>query len=139
MDTDLVAEIRALRSENDDLRASVAYLQELLHPPLRTPPAWRMSGQTERVALALITRPLVTREAIVVALYTSFGRDEPEGSKTIDVWLWKTRRKLAAQGATVRNIFGRGWCLDEADRTRLRAELLSADPSGASAHPATGG
>ncbi|WP_238121991.1 MULTISPECIES: helix-turn-helix domain-containing protein [unclassified Xanthobacter] len=125
MAASLLDEIRNLRADNDALRAEVAYLRELLSPPLRTPPAWGLARQEEIVTLALILRPLISRDALIAAIYTTHGKDEP-AEKTIDVLIWKTRRKLAAQGAHVGNQPGRGWFLADGDRARLRAELLPA-------------
>jgi two-component system cell cycle response regulator CtrA len=111
--------LRALQDENARLREQTAYLQDALTCGFLAPLEWRLTPQENRFLGALVARPLATRDLIMAALYHHRGADEAE-MKVIDVFACKLRKKLKPHGIEIHTVWGRGYRLDAATRTRLR-------------------
>ena len=122
--------LRALRDENARLREQTAYLQGALTCGFLAPLEWRLTPQENRFLGALATRQLATRELIMAALYHHRGVDEAE-MKVIDVFACKLRKKLKPHDIKIHTVWGRGYRLDEATRTRLRRCSIKLNVSGA--------
>jgi two-component system, cell cycle response regulator CtrA len=78
-----------------------------------------LTPQENRFLGALVARPLATRELIMTALYHQRGADEAE-MKIIDVFACKVRKKLKPLAIEIHTVWGRGYRLDAATRTRLK-------------------
>lgn len=103
-------EIASLRSENDELRATVRNLRDWLMPPIQFPRAWGLTACESRVLAALYGSPHgLTREALHIAAYEN---EEPTSEiKIVDVFVCKARVKLEPHGVLFRSIWGRGYAL----------------------------
>ena len=115
--------LRALQDENARLREQAAYLQDALTCGFVAPPEWRLTPQENRFLGALVARPLATRELIMAALYHQRGVDEAE-MKIIDVFACKVRKKLKPHDIEIHTVWGRGYRLDTATRTRLKRSSI---------------
>jgi two-component system cell cycle response regulator CtrA len=111
--------LRALQDENARLREQAAYLQDALTCGFLAPLEWGLTPQENRFLGALVGRVLATREMIMAALYHDRGADEA-AAKIIDVLACKLRRKLKPHAIEIQTVWGRGYRLDTATRTRLK-------------------
>jgi len=118
--------LRALQDENARLREQAAYLQDALTCGFLAPLEWRLTPQENRFLGALVAWPLATRELIMAALYHHRGVDEAE-MKVIDVFACKLRKKLKPHDIEIHTVWGRGYRLDAATRTRLKRSSIKLD------------
>ncbi|QPC44500.1 winged helix-turn-helix domain-containing protein [Kaustia mangrovi] len=112
-----------LQDEVEILRERVRQLEEALYGP-----AGRMLECQYRLGLtvmqsrflgALMSREVVGKEALLVALYGDRKQDWP-GDKTLDAHAFKLRQRLAVHGIELRTVRGIGYALDDAAKDRIR-------------------
>jgi hypothetical protein len=83
-----------------------------------------LSPMQNRLLAALIQRPLVSREAAQIVMWSHRTVDaRPDGSN-VDAQLCAVRKFLKKRAIEIKSIWGAGWCLDEGDRATLRAEFI---------------
>jgi DNA-binding response OmpR family regulator len=120
---DAVARIEVVERENDTLRERVAQLEAALVEAggFLVPVEWRLTPSEARVFCALLSRPLLTKDALMAALYHNLGRDEAD-QKIVDVFICKLRKKLKPFGIAIETVWGQGYYLPPATRSQLRSE-----------------
>ncbi|ACL61091.1 winged helix-turn-helix domain-containing protein [Methylobacterium nodulans] len=126
MQAEHATELRALRRALAEKEAELAELRRALTGSLTTPRAWGLTATEERLLLALRRGTLMSRDALMTAVY-QLAEDEPSEG-VLDVMISKLRRKLArrAAGIHIETAWGRGWQLAPESARRL-ARIL--DPS----------
>ena len=92
------------------LRERIRQLEEALIPPLDFPVAWGLTGAEARVFAHLKSRPVATKQSIMMALYSDRPGAEPE-IKIVDVFICKLRKKLTPFGVVIETVWGRGYGL----------------------------
>lgn len=113
--------LEILERENELLRERVIQLEDALFATaVDVPWEWGLTHSERRVFGVLLSRTLATKEAVMAALYTDHGRDEPE-IKIVDVFVCKIRAKLRPFGVHIITRWGQGYELDAADKQKLRA------------------
>lgn len=117
-------DVRKLEERIDVLEAEIAYLRDAFAPSTSVPPEWGLTAAESRILGCLLTRQLVSMDALMATLYSIRGGEIP-ARQTIEVFLSFLRRKLRPHGVIIRNSYGQGWYIEPADRERLRAQLLS--------------
>lgn len=115
--------VEMLETENAVLREYIALLErDCFGTDLVFPVAWALSYMEERVCGILLSRPLVTKDMLMHALYRGVGAVEA-GEKITDVYICKVRRKLKPFGIQIVTRLGRGWLIDELLRSVLQKQL----------------
>lgn len=115
---DDLTRIRLLEEENQVLRDRIEWLErELLGRTDHVPLEWGLTGMQARFILALARRAEMTKEQLLVALYSD--RNEEPGPKIVDVFVHHLRRKLKRHGVEITTLWGRGYALDAATRRKL--------------------
>lgn len=127
---ELARRLEIVEAENDELRARVAELEEMLFKPgsFVAPIEWRLTAYEERVFAALLGKEIATRPHIMSALYDRPGVD-PAEEKIVDVMICKLRSKLKPFDIGIETLWGRGWRLDPRERARLRAASKPSEPA----------
>lgn len=101
-----------LEQENEVLRERVRQLEEELAPDTVTiDPVWRLTRHEARIFAALAARDVLTKNALMIALYPDrLDADLPE-IKIIDVFVCKMRKKLAPFHIEISTVWGQGYSL----------------------------
>lgn len=74
-----------------------------------------------RVIGILLTRDFGDRDALFSTLYGAKHEDEQPDIKCLDIHVSQARRGLRSLGVEIKTLYGRGWYMDEANKTKLRA------------------
>lgn len=107
--------------EIQTLRERVRQLEEALAPSTITVPLeWRLTGSEARVFAHLTTRPVATKQSIMMALYSDRTDEDPE-MKIVDVYICKMRRKLKPFGVVIGTVWGQGYALEQRAGFQARA------------------
>lgn len=116
---DAVARLEVVERENETLRERIAQLEELLRGKEPPPIEFSLTGSEAIVFGLLTTRGLVTKDAMLAALYHNSGKEEAE-AKIADVFVCKLRKKLKPFGIQITTIWGRGWEMSAASKQLVR-------------------
>lgn len=103
------------------LRDRIIELEELLGISYPIPPTLGLTSRECAYLGMLIKRPIVTRDAAMIAIYSG-GFDDP-CEKIVDAHILKLRRKLARHSIAIATRWGQGWYLDPANRRKVK-ELI---------------
>lgn len=123
----LSQQLRISDRENSELKIQIEELKKVLAPEINTHFALGLTRSEEIVLSVLLSRPLVTRDMAMAALY--FNKlDEPD-TKIIDVWVCKLRTKLSDFGATIENHRNKGWNLTPKSK-KIISDMTIQDVSG---------
>lgn len=118
----MATELERLREENEFLLLRVQELEGML-VDADLPPSLGLSKMPAQVLSLLLARTIVSKEAIMAALY-SVAVEDPPDDKIVSVFIFKLRRKLAPYGVTIHSKVGRGapgyWITNE-DKAKVRA------------------
>ena len=108
----------SLAEENDYLRAQLRELREALGTGLRWPAEWKLSPRENALLGVLVSREIVSRDAVMYALY---GDDpDPPSEQVLSVLVYRLRRKLASRGFSIVTRRGHGLAVPAEQRARLR-------------------
>lgn len=119
---DVLARLRVVETENEELRERIARLEAELWGLAPMPVELRLTGKEEKVLGCLMQRPEASRDAIMLALYGNApsGDDEPE-IKIVDVFVFNVRKKLKPFGIEIGTHWGHGYFLDAKAKAAIRA------------------
>ncbi len=118
MEADLVAR---QHQEIQTLRERIRQLEDILSPTSVTvPPEWRLTASEARVFAHLTTRPVATKQSIMMAVYSDRVDEDPE-IKIVDVFICKMRKKLALYGVVIETVWGQGYALRDHRQYQARA------------------
>lgn len=110
----------SLRQENAALRERVRQLEEALaSSSVVVPIEWGLTPSEARLFAALTTRDVLTKDAIMTALYSDRPDDDPE-TKIVDVYVCKIRPKLRPFGIEIATVWGRGYSLVDRQKWAVR-------------------
>jgi DNA-binding response OmpR family regulator len=101
-----------------ELRETVQQLQCQLVGDLAWPPEWRLTPNETRILGVVVTRPVASKEALILA--TDRGRERMTADNAVTVHMVRLRRKLAGK-AQIHTAAGHGYWVSAEDRARLRA------------------
>lgn len=116
--SEMRAELVRLRAEVGRLTEEVRRWRDSVRPSPALVATLSLSPSEATIVGLLMTRPLVSIEAIDHALYGH--RADPGTEATIAVLLSRVRAKLATLGVDLQNSRGQGWSLTPAARASLR-------------------
>lgn len=103
--------VARLREENEVLRERVRQLEEAVAPPnIDIPVEWRLTLTEARVYRHLASRAEVTKQSLMMALYSDRAEDEPDIT-ILNVFIHHLRKKLKPFGIEIRNIRGSGFAI----------------------------
>lgn len=111
----------SLQEENDELREKVRQLEEIIGFHLRAPVAFGLNRHEEMVLGALTKRDRMTKEQIMMALYSD--RIESPDIRIIDVYICRLRKKLKEFGIEITTIWGIGYALTPASKAIIKQFL----------------
>lgn len=117
---DVAGRLEVVERENAMLREQIAQLQELLRGKEPPPIEFALTGSEAIVLGLLMARGLVTKEAIMSALYHDRGAEEAE-LKICDVFICKIRKKLKPFGIKIATVWARGWEMPAASKEIVRS------------------
>lgn len=101
--------LAALREENDELRERVCQLtEELASTRFVFPRELRLTASETVVFRHLLSRDVINRRSAMLLLHAGRPGDEPD-EHLVDVHIMRIRRKVAALGIRIENIWGQGW------------------------------
>lgn len=107
--------VQRLEAENDELRARVHVLEEMVGMRLHVPLVFGLTAQEAALFGLLLKREIVTREAAMVVLYGARAGGEGDVQvKIVDVFLCKIRKKLKPFGIAIETVWGRGFAMPPA-------------------------
>lgn len=117
---DIERRLEVVEAENEMLRERVRQLEAELSggADFVAPFEWGLTFSEAQVLGIFVARELVTKHAIMQALYSSIGREGVE-EKICDVFICKIRKKLKPYGVGITTRWGQGWSLDPVWRARL--------------------
>lgn len=110
--------IETLEAENDQLRERVRQLEQMLGFHVEAPLQIGLTQHEASVFGFLLTRELASKEQILTAVYSAYGRDEPE-MKIVNVFICKIRKKLKPYGVNIETLWGRGYYIPSAMKARV--------------------
>lgn len=116
----------ALQAENDRLREQVAYLERALGLDFLPPMEWRLTPNEARLIGALVTRPVLTKDAAMALLYRDLGKEEA-GIRIVDVFICKARKKLQPFGIEIKTVWGVGYALEADAKVAIRSLAEAAE------------
>lgn len=131
---DVAARLEVVERENSMLREQVAALQDLLRGAEPPPIEFRLTGSEAIVFGLLMSRGLVTKEAIMSALYHDRGKEEAE-MKIADVFICKLRRKLKSFDVRIVTRWGVGWEMANESKQAVREMIAGGRPTSAQLVP----
>lgn len=95
--------IQAQQREIEMLRERLRQALDLLAPSeFSAPPEWGLCATEARIFAHLQTKPLVTKDSLMVAAYGHMI-DEPPVENVLESHISKLRRKIAPFGYAIRN------------------------------------
>jgi len=104
------------RDEVETLKERVRQLEEALLPVVSVPLEWQLTKVERRAYACLASRPLASKDALMIALYAG-AREEPN-VKHLDLVVHRLRKKLEPFGFKIKASWGEGWRLS---RSRIAA------------------
>jgi two-component system, cell cycle response regulator CtrA len=113
-----------IEEENDELHEQVRLLEEAAHGVEMLPPELKLTAKEERVVNALLARDVMTKEAIMTALYSDRPNDVPE-IKIVDVFVCKIRSKIKKHGLKIDTHWGRGYSMPPDSKAELRGMIAA--------------
>jgi two-component system cell cycle response regulator CtrA len=113
-----------VEEENEELRERVRILEEMLNGKESLPPELRLTASEERVVSALLSRDVMTKEAISMALYSDRPDVAPE-LKIVDVFVCKIRAKIESHGLKIETHWGRGYSMPAESKQELRGMIAA--------------
>lgn len=122
--------LRRVAELEDELEAANTRLRDLETTVFREHPvplSLKLTRNESRILGLLLARDVVSRDLIMLALYSGDYRRDPPEPKIVDVFMSNVRKKLAAVTVTVQTIWGTGWALTREDKDRILG--LSEEPA----------
>lgn len=107
-------------SELERLRERVRELEAVLGLRIDLPNALGLTPIETRIVGILISREIVSGEAIFSAVYGGKPYADQPDQKVVEVHLVKIRRKLRKHGVKIKNSYGVGYYIEKADRAKLK-------------------
>jgi two-component system cell cycle response regulator CtrA len=101
------------------LRERIAALEDLLRGKEMPPIEFGLTSSEGTILALLMARSLVTKDAMLAALYHNSGKEEAE-SKIADVFICKLRKKLKPFGIQIVTRWGNGWEMPVASKQVVR-------------------
>lgn len=122
------ARCEVLTAENDQLRDRIAWLEEKIGLDFVAPLEFELSPLEQKVLGILSSAPgLVTKEQIMHFLYADRITDrEVPDTKIVDVWICKTRSRLAPFAIEITTHWGQGYSMPQTSKAALAAHLQEA-------------
>lgn len=115
--------VKLLEQENDEMRERVRQLEQICGISFEVPPAMGLSRQQSVLLGLLLKNRLVTKTAVMTALYGASVGEIPE-EKIVDVFICQLRRKLTPFGVGIETQWGQGWYMT-AEHKASCAKLLA--------------
>jgi|SRR5580700_2392435 two-component system cell cycle response regulator CtrA len=113
-----------VEEENEELRERVRMLEETMNGKELLPPELKLTASEERVVSALLSRDIMSKEAILTALYSDRADDAPE-IKIVDVFVCKIRAKIEPHGLQIETHWGRGYSMSPESKQELRGMIAA--------------
>lgn len=99
--------------EIETLRERIRQLEKELCPPaVSVPLEWMLTPSEAKVFSHLTTREVVSKQSIMLAMYSDRIDVEPE-IKIVDVFICKLRKKLQRFGVEIVTMWGHGYGLKD--------------------------
>jgi DNA-binding response OmpR family regulator len=121
--------IRALREENDSLRARVAELEAALAVPDPVAAHWDLSPSLARMFAALAARGSVSSEGLAVCCVG--WTDGSRSSETVKAQISRLRERLAPHGYRITAIRGWGYRMEKPEPAATDACVTALRATGA--------
>jgi two-component system cell cycle response regulator CtrA len=116
--------VTKLETENDELRARVRLLEEMIGMRIDVPLVLGLTGQEAILFGVLLRREIVTKEAAMVALYGMRPDGEEEVQiKIVDVYVCKLRKKVKRFDVEIETVWGRGYRMPPKSKAIVQAIL----------------
>ena len=112
--------VAALEAENDELRERVRQLEEELFfdPGWQCPLEFSLTPSEQQILQALMSREEASKDFLLLSTAEA-GREKDAAIKIVDGHICHIRRKLKPFGVEIETLWGRGYRLPPASKTRL--------------------
>jgi hypothetical protein len=117
-------EVQRLRDRIDELEQILGVDRSLAN---RLRGALCISRDQARMLGMLLSRNVVTHEAMYTVMYGARPECDQPTMKIMDVQLCKLRGRLKPHGITFRTLWGEGWQMPMEEKAKVRAKLVSVD------------
>ncbi|MGE4340332.1 MAG: helix-turn-helix domain-containing protein [Pigmentiphaga sp.] len=111
---ELLARVQELEDRNEQLEG-------LLSAPVAAPMLEILTPTEGIVVGLLMKRELVTRDQLMVAIYSAHPESKVADEKVCDVFVCKIRKKLSDFGVTILTRRGMGWVLPPESKEIMRS------------------
>ncbi|MCV9940937.1 helix-turn-helix domain-containing protein [Boseaceae bacterium BT-24-1] len=118
---DPLARLEAVLAENERLRDRIAALEDAFGMNVEAPVFLGLTASEARLFGALMKRDTLTKGQIMSALYVGRMDGEEAEIKIVDVFVCKIRKKLKPYGLTIETLWGQGYRISPAMKTRAAA------------------
>lgn len=124
IDRDLV--VKRLRDENEELHEQLRQLKQVLTPPFIAPYEWHLTKYETLVLSSLLSAKFISKERLFVSLYSHYN--EPPSGNVLSVFVVTLRKKLSPFGVVIKNLWGRGYYLEDLEQWRSRLLVTNNKP-----------
>lgn len=112
-----------LQAENDELRATINGLRNMMRRTDIAPSSWRVTGAEGRMLSMLVRRggEVVSHEALAEA--AALSQDQPVARNTVTQVVLQLRRKLQEHKIMVTSHYGRGYSIGGESLAKAREQM----------------
>lgn len=116
-----------LRSQLDEALERIRQLEEELAGTKESWPLdWGFTNSEKIIMTTLMRHDVATKENIYFTLYGHMA--DPPGSKVVDVFICKIRKRLSSIGIQIQTLWGKGYAISLNDKEFIR-EMLRFGPT----------
>ena len=124
IDRDLI--VKRLRDENEELHEKVRQLEQVLRPPFIAPYEWHLTEYETIILSSLLSAKFISKERLFASLYSDYN--EPPSGNVLSVFVVTLRKKLSPFGVVIKNLWGRGYYLEDLEQWRSRLLVTNNEP-----------
>lgn len=115
--------VAAIEAENETLRARIIDLEREFGFHNEVPLMFGLTASEAKVVSLLLQRDIASKTQILTAIMADRGADDEPEIKIVDVYICKVRHKIKPFGVAIDTVWGRGYSLTTANKSKIREYL----------------